>query len=64
MRKSERLSVLLSIEEKHTLRKLAEIEGGLSNAAFIRRLIRKAAQEKGLWPPLSDPPTSSVKYRR
>jgi hypothetical protein len=49
MRKSERLGLILSMAEKRAVEKLADVEGGLSQAALIRRLIRKAAESKGLW---------------
>ena len=51
MHKSERLGLLLTPEEKSAAEQLAEAEGGLSLAAIVRRLIRKAAREHGLWPP-------------
>lgn len=51
MRKSERFSLLLNTQEKQTLEKMAEMEGGLSMSALIRRLIRMAAAEQGVWPP-------------
>lgn len=30
---------------------MAEAEGGLSQSALVRRLIRNAARERGIWPP-------------
>jgi hypothetical protein len=48
MRKTERFSFWLSNNEKIIIAQLAEIEGGLSLAALIRRLIHQAAQERGL----------------
>jgi len=50
MRKSERLGFVLSRREKSALRYLAEMEGGLSQSALLRRLIRAEAQRRGLWP--------------
>lgn len=50
MRKSERLGFVLSPREKSALRYLAEMEGGLSQSALLRRLIRAEAQRRGLWP--------------
>jgi hypothetical protein len=44
MEKTERLGLLLTPKEKTWVIKLAEIEGGLSQAALVRRLIRKAAE--------------------
>lgn len=49
MQRTERLGVVLSEREKTAVVKLAEVEGGLSQAALIRRLIRQAARTKGLW---------------
>ena len=51
MNRQIRFGLLLRPDEKHALSRLAEVEGGLSRAATLRRLIRKAAHEKGLWPP-------------
>jgi hypothetical protein len=50
MNRQIRFGLLLRPDEKHALNRLAEAEGGLSQAATLRRLIRKAAHEKGLWP--------------
>lgn len=50
MPKTERLGVLVTPLEKAAVQKLAEAEGGLSQAALIRRLIRREAQRLGLWP--------------
>ncbi len=49
MQKSMRFGMVLSKPEKEIVIKLAEIEGGLSQAALIRRLIRRAATDRGLW---------------
>ena len=49
MRK-ERFGLVLSEGEKTAIQRLAEIEGELSRAALVRRLIRQAAKERGLWP--------------
>ena len=51
MTKQIRFGLLLSLTEKQVLMRLAEAEGGLSQAATLRRLIRKAAYERGFWPP-------------
>jgi hypothetical protein len=53
MEKSERFGLVLSPTEKTAVLRLAEAEGGLSMAALVRRLIREAAREHGLWPPQS-----------
>lgn len=50
MTREIRFGLLLLPDEKRALTRLAEAEGGLSKAATLRRLIRKAAHEKGLWP--------------
>ena len=49
MQRTERLGVVLSKREKRIVLRLAEAEGGLSQAALIRRLIRQEARAKGLW---------------
>ena len=54
MYKSRRFGLVLTSAEKHALNRLAEIEGGLSQAATLRRLIRQAAAERGLWPLTDD----------
>ena len=48
MNRRLRFGFVLTEDEKHALTKLAEVEGGLSEAATLRRLIRRAAQEHGL----------------
>lgn len=50
MEKTERFGFVLTPAEKRVFTRLAEYEGGLSQAALVRRLIRKAAYERGLWP--------------
>ena len=51
MFKTKRLALVLTPAEKTAVVKMAEVEGGLSQAALVRRLIRNAAQEHGIWPP-------------
>ena len=51
--RENRFPVMLSKEERQLLRSLARVEGGLSCAAVVRRLIRKEGQRKGLWHPHS-----------
>jgi hypothetical protein len=51
MKRKLRFEFLLCPDERQALRRLAMFEGGLSQAATLRRLIQKAAQERGLWPP-------------
>lgn len=48
MMKNQRFGGVLAIYEKQALRALADLEG-LSEAAVMRRLIRQAAREQGLW---------------
>jgi hypothetical protein len=48
MKKIYRFSLRLTLNDKFILAQLADIDGGLSFAALIRRLIHLAAQERGL----------------
>ena len=48
MRKTKRFGFALTHLEKDAIAKLADLEGGLSQAAMLRRLLRKAAIENGL----------------
>ena len=49
MKINQRFGFLLSAEEKEILNLLSEIEGGMSKAALLRRLIRLTAIENGIW---------------
>jgi hypothetical protein len=49
--RTERLGLVLTPSEKEAVRCLAEAEGGLSQAATVRRLIRQEAQRRGMWGP-------------
>jgi len=49
MQRNFRFGLLLNTREKTALEQLALIEGGLSQADLIRRLIHQAAREKGLY---------------
>jgi hypothetical protein len=49
--KRQRFPVMLFSSERLALQELARVEGGLSCAALVRRLIRREAQQHGLWPP-------------
>lgn len=51
MFKGHRFGLVLTAREKRVVERLAEIEGGLSQAALVRRLIRLAAKRRGMWPP-------------
>ena len=53
MEKTERFGFWLSKDEKSVIAVLAEIEGGLSQAALIRRLIHQAAMQHGITPTVS-----------
>ena len=50
MKRTERFGLVFSPLEKAAVTRLAEQEGGLSQAALIRMLIRRAAHKRGLWP--------------
>jgi hypothetical protein len=50
MKRTQRLGLVLSPEEKRAAERLAERRGGLSVAALIRLLIRREARVEGLWP--------------
>lgn len=50
MQKTKRLGLVLTPTEKAAVAQLAEMEGGLSQSALVRRLIRKEAKDQGLWP--------------
>ena len=50
MQKTERFSLVLTETEKGLVERLAEVEGGLSQAALLRRLIHKAAREHDVHP--------------
>ena len=49
MQKTTQFGMVLTPLEKHAISLLAEIEGGLSIAALVRLLVRKAAIERGVW---------------
>ena len=48
MKKTKRLGLILTEKEKYWVIQIAELEGGLSQAALIRRLIRRKAVEHHL----------------
>jgi len=50
MRRSERVGLVLTPQEKAAVKQLAETRGGFSVAAFIRSLIRREAKASGIWP--------------
>jgi hypothetical protein len=45
-----KFTMVLTQPEREAMRRLAETEGGLSGAALLRRLVRKAAQQENVWP--------------
>jgi hypothetical protein len=49
MNKTERFGLIITPAEKVAVQRLAEAEGGLTQAALIRRLIRTEAQRRGVW---------------
>jgi hypothetical protein len=51
MYKTKRLALVLTPAEKTAVVQMADAEGGLSQSALVRRLIRNAARERGMWPP-------------
>lgn len=60
--RNKRIGLVLLDSEKLALEKLAEIEGGLSQAAVLRRLLRKAAKERGVWPTSEAVPQKEVNH--
>jgi hypothetical protein len=48
MKKYKRFGLVLTDQEKLLISRLAVLEGGLSQAALIRRLVLKAAIQQGL----------------
>jgi hypothetical protein len=62
MYKTERLGLLLTSAEKTAVVQMAEAEGGLSQSPLVRRLIRNAARERGIWPP--DKPKHTIQHIR
>jgi len=51
MERTIRFGLLLNTAEKQALTRLAETEGGLSQGAMLRNLIRTEARKRGLLPP-------------
>ena len=51
MYRTKRLALVLTPAEKAAVVQMAESEGGLSQSALVRRLIRNAARAQGIWPP-------------
>ena len=55
-----RFAFMLTHSERLALSKIADIEGGLSDAAVLRRLIRRAASDYGVWSTHDDPKISKL----
>lgn len=51
MNKSKRLVSVLISRTKAAMVRMADVEGGLSQSPLVRRLTRKEAQERAVWPP-------------
>ena len=49
-------------KRKTAVVQMAKAEGGLSQSALVRRLIRNAARERGIWPP--DKPKHTIEHIR
>ena len=62
MYRTKRLALVLTPAEKTAVVQMAEAEGGLSQSALVRRLIRNAAREQGIWPP--DKPRHTIQHIR
>ena len=60
--KTVRFGLWLTSDEKTIVVQLAEIEGGLSQAALIRRLIREAAQKHGIYLPVTHDYSAEPSY--
>lgn len=52
--KSKMFGLALSPTEREAIRKLAQLEGGLSQAAVVRRLIVLEARRRGVLPQASE----------
>jgi hypothetical protein len=56
----KRLGLVLTPTEKTVVVQMAEAEGCLSQSAQVRRLIRNAAREQGIWP--ADKPRHTIQH--
>ena len=61
MHRVTRFGLVLSQAEKAAVQRLAEAEGGLSQAALVRRLIRLEAIRRNLWPVSLEEQTEEVR---
>jgi hypothetical protein len=62
--KIKRFGLVLKPQEKAVIKYLAEREGGLSQAALIRRLIREAAAKCGLWSAATTPEEQEAEIQK
>jgi len=63
MSRDVRFGLVPTPAEKCALAQLSEAEGGLSQAATVRRLIRKEARRHGLWPVKEGKDQAKVEHR-
>lgn len=54
-KRDETFGLVMDTTERAALQELAELDG-LSQAAVVRKLVRSAARDRGLWPPTQQPP--------
>jgi hypothetical protein len=59
-----RFGLLMSEDESTALTHLAEDEGGLSQGAMVRKLVRAEARRRGLWPPTVQHDTTQLHSRQ
>ena len=50
MKRNIRFGLMLNSVERAAMARLAETEGGSSQAALLRRLIQREALRRGVWP--------------
>lgn len=53
-KRDETFGLVMDTTERAALQELAELDG-LSQAAVVRKLVRSAARDRGLWPPVEQP---------
>ena len=52
MYEMKRLGLALTPAEKTAVEEMAGAAGGMSHCAPVRRFVRNAARERGMWPPV------------
>lgn len=62
MYETERLTLRVLRRDKDALRRLAAAEGE-AMSVIVRRLLRQAARQRGLWPPAGQPDTAQPDQR-